>query len=97
MTDREAGRAHGGEVERLRLAVQQHEEFLDGLPDALIDLDLKAGSVDAINLKTSATTSVTTAALDPARTVLQRTQRRPVTHSIFDSCAGRLVDTLGQA
>ncbi len=54
MTDREVGRAHGGEVERLRHAVQQHEEFIDGLPDALIDLDLKTGSVDAINLMTTA-------------------------------------------
>ena len=41
------------ELARLRLEVRQHQEFLDGLPDALIEIDLKTTRILAINTMTT--------------------------------------------
>ena len=41
------------ELARLRLEVRQYQEFLDGLPDALIEIDLKTTRILAINLMTT--------------------------------------------
>lgn len=41
------------ELARLCLQVRQNQEFLDGLPDALIEIDLKTTRVMAINVMTT--------------------------------------------
>lgn len=41
------------ELARLRLEVRQYQEFLDGLPDALIEIDLKTTRILAINIMTT--------------------------------------------
>ncbi len=53
MTEREVAEHPHEELARLRHRVSQLEEFIHGLPDAMIDLDLHTGVVIAVNNMTT--------------------------------------------